>query len=318
MEFKDPGRRRRLVLIVLGVTLALAAGFGAFQLASTGNQSAQVIREAVLVAARDIPARTPITPDDVTIRQVPIDEVLAQSYREVGQVVGRLTSIPIYADQQITPNLFATTTADAEFSILGPDEVVTEDSPVWRAVAVQIPDDRAVGGEIRAGQHVDLIVSVAIEVLAIDPEGNYQVVETATQEGLQSGKATKLTFQDLEVLKSDTDSQLYLLKVDLHQAEQIAHVIQEAPDSFTLVLRPDEDTRAVNALEYGETTDRLVMRYLYPVPRLIDLTQLIDLPLPGGQPTVPTVPSPSPTAGPEDSPGPDQSPGPDASPTPAS
>jgi len=306
MEFKDPVRRRRLILIVFGVVLALAAGFGAFQLASNGNQQAQVIREPVLVAVRDIPARTAITADDVVVRQVPIEDVLTQAYKEPADVIGRLVSIPVYSDQQMTPNLFAATAAGADFSILEPDELVSDDSPYWRAVSVQVPTDRAVGGEVRSGMHIDLVVSVDIQILAVDPEGNYQVIETATQEGLQSGKATKITFSDIKVLKADPDTNMYILKVDLHQAEQLSHIIQEAPDSFTIVMRPDEDTRAVNTLEYGETTDRLVMRYLYPVPRLIDLTQLIDLPLPGGQPTVPTVPStPPPDVEPTESPAPD-------------
>src|SRR3972149_9985340 len=106
MEFKAPGRRRRLLLIAVGGALALAAGYGAFQLASSGNRAAPVIKEPVLVVARDIAARTQIAADDVTTREVPIDEILAQSYREPTDVVGRVTSVPIYADQQITPNLF--------------------------------------------------------------------------------------------------------------------------------------------------------------------------------------------------------------------
>lgn len=309
MEFKDTGRRRRFLLIALGLALALGAGYGAYTIATNGNRpAAQVIKESVLVAAHDIAARTPITADDVTVRLVPIDEVLGQSYREPGQVVGRVTAVPVYADQQMTPNLFATTTADSEFSILQPDEVVSATSPFWRAVAVEVPANRAVAGQIKAGDHVDLFVSVQIDILAIDPEGNYQRVETATEDGLQSGKSTKITFQDLEVLKAEPDEGMYILKVDLHQAEQIYHIVQVAPDSFSLALRPGEDTRVANSAEYGETTDRLVMTYLFPVPQLIDLTTLTGLP----QPSTGPVSSPSPDA----SPGPDESPAASPSPTP--
>ena len=303
MEFKDPGRRRRMLTIVIGAVLALGAGWGAYTIATSGNAaSAQIIREPVLVAARDIPARTTVTIDDVTVRQVPIDELLSQSYRESGQVLGRVTAVPIYTDQQVTPNLFATSTADSDFSILAPDEVVTATSPFWRAVAVSVPPDRAVGGEIKAGDHIDLFVSVEIEVLQLDPEGNYQKVETATEDGLLSGKSTKITYQDLEVLKINEDEGMYILKVDLHQAEEIAHIVQVAPDSFALALRPAEDTRRANPVEYGETTDRLIMTYLFPAPQLIDLSQLLGLPpgaspIPGGVPT-PTA-SPDPNATPE-------------------
>ena len=306
MEFKDTERRRRLLLIVVGVLLAAAAGWGAFMIASGGGGgTAQTITEPVLVAARDIPARQQVTVDDVTIRQVPIDEVLDQSYTEAGLVVGRLTAVPVYADQQMTPNLFATNAADAEFAILGADEEVTLDSPFWRAVAVEIPANRAVGGEITAGQHVDLLVSVDIRVLTQDPEtGEFEEADTATQDGLMSGKSTKITYQDLEVLKADPDENMYILKVSLHQAEEIAHVVQEAPDSFMIVLRPETDTRPVDTSQLGTTTDRLVMTYLFPAPQLIDLSQLLGVPVAPGSGGGTGTPSASPTPAPEESPSP--------------
>src|SRR4051794_4517811 len=320
MEFKDTGRRRRFVLILLGVALALGAGFGAFSLASKGGPAVAVVKKSVLVAARDIPARTPVSNDDLTLRQVPVDEALNQSYETQADVVGRVTSVPIYTDQQITPNLFATSTADADFSILGSDELVTETSPEWRAVAIQIPNERAVAGEVKAGQHVDLMVSVQIDVLKQDAEGKYVSCDEITADQFQCGKATKLTFQDLEVLKASPDDELYVFKVDLHQAEQISHIIQLAPDSFTLVLRPDEDTRDVDTSQYGTTTDRLIMTYLYPASQLIDLSQLLG-PSPYPYPNSPSgsfVPgaggNPTPSGSPSTSPAPGESPVPGESP----
>ena len=308
-QFRYAGQRRRVVLIILGLALALVAGWGAFMLAQSGTGQAPVIEESVLVAARDIPARTPITADDVTVRLVPIDEILPQSYTSATDVIGRVTAINVYADQQITPNLFATSAAGVDYSILGPDEVVTDDSPFWRAVAVSVPDERAVGGTLQNGQHVDLFVSVDHQVVALDEEGNYQVVQVATQEGLTSGKSTKITFQDLQILKADPDLQMYVLKVDLHQAEEIYHIVQVAPDSFSLALRPDEDTRSADTLEYGETTDRIIMTYLYPVPLLVNLEELVGLPI---------EPIPAPTPGPEEppTPGPEEPPTPEPSPAP--
>jgi Flp pilus assembly protein CpaB len=146
MEFKDTGRRRRITLVLIGAVLAAAAGIGAFTLASKGTAQVVVPKKSVLIAARDIPARTTVTNDDVTMRDVPVDDALSQAYDTQTQVVGRVTSIPIYTDQQITPNLFASSSADTDFSILGSDEQVTADSPTWRAVSINIPAERAVGG----------------------------------------------------------------------------------------------------------------------------------------------------------------------------
>ena len=308
-QFRYAGQRRRLILIVLGVALALAAGWGAFMLAQSGAQQAPVATGDVLVAARDIQARWQITADDVTVARVPLTEILEQSYTTPTEVIGRVTAVPVYTDQQMTPNLFATTAADAEFSILGPDEEVTETSPFWRAVSVSVPAERAVGGLLKDDQRVDLFVSVDFRIVALDEEGNFQVVETATQEGLEPGKSTKIVFQDLRVLKADTENGIYTLKVDLHQAEEISHVIQVAPDAFTLVLRPDEDTRTANALEFGETNDAVIMDYLFRVPRLIDLEELLGIPIapvpaPSPEPGEPTPAPGEPTPAPEESPAP--------------
>lgn len=317
MEFKDTGRRRRLLLIGLGAALAIAAGYGAYSLATNGNQAPQVIKESVLVAAHDIPARTTLTADDVTLRDVVSDEVLTQSYHQPTDVIGRVTSVPIYAEQQMTPSLFATASANTNFSILEPGEQVTSTSPLWRAVAIQIPNARAVGGQVEAGQHVDLIVSVDLKVLQQDANGNYVECSTVTASQLQCGTSTKITFQDLDVLQVVPDDTLYVFKVDLRQAEQISHIIQEAPDSFTMVLRPDEDTRPVDTSQYGTTTDRLIMYYLYPVPQLVDLTKLLG-PSPYPGPGASQVPGPTgvPSPTPGGSPAPSASPVPSVQPSP--
>jgi len=317
MEFKDTGRRRRLMLILVGAALALAAGYGAFTIASHGGPAPQVVKKSVLVAARDIPARTTVSQDDLTMRDVPIDEALSQSYNAQTDVVGRVTSVPIYTDQQITPNLFATSSADTDFSILGAGEQITPTSPVWRAVSINIPTERAVGGEVKAGQHVDLIVSVDIKVLNQDANGNYVECGTVTASQFQCGKSTKITFQDIEVLKALPDDNMYVFKVDLNQAEQISHVIQEAPDAFTMVLRPDEDTRPIDESQYGTTTDRLIMTYLFPAPQILDLSQLLGpsfgpvpngSPIPGGGGTPTGSPLPSGEPTPSGSPAPSAAP----------
>lgn len=308
MEFQDTGRRRRLILMAVGVALALVAGWTAYSLGTSGTAAPDVVTQTVLVAARNVPARTALTADDVTTRQVSVDEILGQAYTEPSEVIGRISAVPIYGNQQLTPNLFATAAAGSDFSILQPDEVVTIDSPYWRAVAVEVPRSRAVGGEIKDGQHVDLFVSVTIDVFAVDTEGNYQQVQSATGDGLRSGQSTKITFQDVEVLKADPESNLYILKVSLAQAEQIAHIVQVAPDAFSLVLRPEEDTRVADDVDYGTTTDSLVMAYYFRVPQLVDLVELLTR---NGQSA---SPAPSPSAPPAASP----TPAPSASPAPSS
>ena len=324
MEFKDTGRRRRVMLVMVGAVLAAAAGIGAFTLASHGTPAEQAPTVSVLVATHDVAARATLSNDDVAVRQVAEDAALPEAYTDPALVVGRVSSVPILPGQQITPNLFATNDANSDFSILDPGETVTDTSPYWRAVAVEIPPERAVGGEIKAGDHVDLFVSLEIDIVTQDADGNYIKADTANAQGFQNGESTKLTFQDLEVLKSTPDDNMYVLKVDLHQAEQIAHVVQLAPDSFALALRPGDDTRSADTSQYGTTTDRLIMTYLFPAPRLVDLSQLQgpavspipagSSPIPGGTPSGGS-PAPSGAPAPSSSPG-AESPAPSSSPAP--
>ncbi|CAN5786552.1 hypothetical protein BH24CHL8_BH24CHL8_08770 [soil metagenome] len=104
-------------------------------------------------------------------------------------MIGRLSGVTIDADQVISPNLLATGAPGAAFSILSPTEVITADSPAWRAASVLVPKDRAVGGLIEIGQRVDLFVTVDYTVNSIDEEG--ELVEMPTEEGMLSGKSSR-------------------------------------------------------------------------------------------------------------------------------
>lgn len=318
----DSGRRRRLFMMILGIVLALAAGWATFMLGSQREPAAaEVEKQPVLVAAQEIPARTTVTADHFVVRELPVEGVLSSAYADANQVVGRVNSVPIYTEQQITPNLFATTAADVPFEIMPADEVITDASPLWRAVSLRIPNERAVGGEVKAGQRVDVIVSVEFaggasvpvvdettgRVIFEETDGAVAIVHPETGEiiGVTDGVSTKLTVQDVEVLKADPENELYVLKVDMHEAEQIAHVTQVGPDAVSLALRPGQDTRRVSTDDYGETTDRIIMRYLYRVPQLTDLEELLGFPIepvPGDDSPgsgAPPQPGESPTPEPE-------------------
>src|SRR5215210_8036308 len=138
LKFKDPAIRRRRLLILLGIAMAIAAGAIAYSLSrgAAAPAAAQVPKRAVLVAAANIPARTIVQADQLTVRQVPDDPSLALAYTEATDVVGKVTAAQIMAGQAIYPTYVVGTSEGAAFSILSPEEVVTEDSPYWRAVSV--------------------------------------------------------------------------------------------------------------------------------------------------------------------------------------
>ena len=256
LEFRDHGRRGKWIIVV-GVILALVAGGGGFYLLPQAQQQAAtqgLPSVAVVVAAREIPARKPIEVGDVALRNVPQDVTNASAFATVEEVVGRISAVTIPTGQLVTKNLLASVTAGGQFSILGPDASIAPDSPNLRAISLNVPDDRAVGGLIEAGQTVDVFITVTVNVPA----------EVADAGQLYTDKSTKLTYQDVPVLaKSGT---FYIVRVDETMAEEISHLQASGTATFSLALRPPEDTRTIDTAGLGETTNRIIDQYDLPIP----------------------------------------------------
>jgi Flp pilus assembly protein CpaB len=257
IEYEDNGRRRKIVMI-LGVVLALAAGASAFFLINQAQQQASLAGRAtvsIVVAERAIPARKPIEADDVALRDVPVDDTNAQGVvTSPDQVIGRVSSVTILQGQLVTTNLLASTTTGGQFSILGPTETVTPESEAWRAVSLTVSDDRAVGGLIEPNQTVDVFVSATVNVpQAMLDTGRYY-----------TDKSTKIVYQNMVVLaKAGTQ---YVVRAPLAVAEEIAHLQASGTAQFSMALRPEEDVRSVDVTDLGATTNELIERYGLPVP----------------------------------------------------
>ncbi|HEY8169249.1 MAG TPA: SAF domain-containing protein [Candidatus Limnocylindrales bacterium] len=277
MEYHDDSKRRK-VLIVLGVVLALVAGGAAFYLVnqaqSAGN--AAVVTRQVVVAARDLPLRTVISAADVAVRSVPDDPSVTTAYTTPDEVIGRITGAPVLFQQALTPNLLASTAVGSGFSILGPEETISPDAPQWRAVAVYVPDERAVAGQIEVGQRVDVLVTTQVNVVPAPEGASTQAgggqgasgtgAATPPDAPIYADKATKVTYQFIPIL-AKTD-QLYIIKVDLNQAEEINHLAASGNATFSMVLRPEGDDRTVDLTEYGETTNQIIEKYGLPIPEV--------------------------------------------------
>jgi Flp pilus assembly protein CpaB len=164
IEFKYGQRKRRIVMVV-GVVLAVVAFGGVLLTASAPPATAVVPTKQVLVAVADIKPRTVLAEGMFTVRTIADDPSLAQAYSDSTSLVGRTSAVQIYMQQPITPNLIANSAAGSAFSILEPGEVITATTPDWRAVSVMVPAERAVGGQLVAGQRVDLIATVLANVM---------------------------------------------------------------------------------------------------------------------------------------------------------
>jgi Flp pilus assembly protein CpaB len=287
MEYRDTSKRGRWIVLI-GVVLALAAGGAAFYLVSQAQQQAgqgTLQKVAVVVAARPIAARKPVEPDDVTLRDIPLDSTnsAAIAITRPDQVIGRLLALSVFQDQMLTQNMLASTTTGGQFSILEPGETVGPDSEAWRAVSLTVPDDRAVGGLLAPGMTVDVFLSTQVNVPTdLTAEGKYY-----------TDKATKITYQNVVILAKTGTS--YVVRSTLAQAEEITHLLAAGNAQFSMVMRPEADIRFVDASKLGETTNAIIQRYGLPVPQAFPPGKgPIPTAAPTAAPSLPATPSASP------------------------
>ena len=269
LEYHDDSRRGRFV-ILLGVVLAIIAGGVAFY---TLNQAQQQAGQSglktvpVVVAVNTIPARQAIKAEDVTVREVPLDPSNANgTATDTKLIVGRITAVTILAGQLVTTNMLASSEGGAEFSILGPDETVSPDSPAWRAVAITVKDDMAVGGILTVGQTVDVFFTITVTIPSASPAASGAPAPVASTLYM-TDPSTKITYQNIVILaRKDTS---YIIRMPVAEAEEIEHLQATGVAVFGLALRPIQDGRQVDATKLGETTTRIIEKYGLPVPLVI-------------------------------------------------
>ena len=279
VEYKDTNRRGKFI-VVFGVILALLSGGAAFYLISAAQQNAgqaPLQKVAVVVAARDIPARKPIEPDDLVVREVPIDATNEKGISaKVEDFTGKVLAVTVFQGQIVTTNLIASNAGATGFSILEPNETVGPDSEAWRAVSLTISDDRAVGGLLAAGQLVDIFVTAQVNVpQELQTEGIYY-----------TDRSTKITYQNVLILARA--GSFYIIKAPLVVAEEISHLQASGNATFSAALRPEQDVRIVDVSRLGSTTNLIITKYGLPIPE--------TYPVGGGVPaTLPPIESASPS-----------------------
>jgi Flp pilus assembly protein CpaB len=294
----DNHKRRSRMLMGLGLVLAIVAGGGAYYAVTVARQSgaAAPSRVAVVVAVETIRAREPIEADQVAIQDVALDDVNRIGVAsDVNEVVGRVPAVAILKGQLVTTNMLAGTTA-AGYSILAPEETIGPDSEHWRAIAMTVSDDLALGGTVQAGQTVDIFVTAVVAPPAeLTEDGQYYTDRT-----------TKVVYQNALILARE--GAFYIIRASLAVAEEIAHLQASGTATFSFALRPDVDTRLADATELGQTLNRIVERYGLPLAEPLE-----GAPSGSGRPAPSPSPDPSPDPSSTDDPDAEASEAPDAS-----
>ena len=259
---QDGSRRRARLILIVGVALALVAGVGTFVYASgaKSDQPVAVPTVAVLVAAREIPAKTTLTSADVKLQEFNLDAKPAAAMTKADDALGKITIQSISVGEPILPTKFADPKNPSfvvmPASFIGPDGAPVANSPNFRAMSITVPDANAVSGSVLVGDLVDLMYTTQF-----DPQSKLQR-PTALQ---TLDFSAKIILERVPILARLAS--VYTIRVDALTAERIAYV-QAAGGQLAFLLRAPKDERASGST--GATFGDVYTNFRLKIPEKIN------------------------------------------------
>lgn len=229
------GGRSNKVLIFLGLFLGLvSAVLVVVYLNSVGGESSGgasgAVVTPVVVAGHDIPAGTRITEEMVKIKKITSDAVLAEVYRDKGDVVGQVTRVPLVAGEQVIPTK-VTATGAAIIDVENPPlaYVIPEGK---RAVSIKVDSVIGASGLIRPGDFVDVILTLELESQADEEEG--------TSGSQTRDQIARTILQNVQVLSIDQDVALTAVGEGAEGGPPVGEGSEANPEatSVTLAVSP--------------------------------------------------------------------------------
>ncbi len=259
---QDGSRRRARLILIVGVALALVAGVGTFVYASgaKSDQPVAVPTVAVLVAAREIPAKTTLTTADVKLQEFNLDAKPAAAMSDASEALGKITVQSISVGEPILPSKFTDPKLPGfvvmPASFIGADGAPVANSPNFRAMSITVPDQNAVGGTILAGDIVDLVFT-----LQFDPQTKLR--QPTPQQ--VTDFAAKIILERLPILARLSTT--YTIRVDALTAERIAY-LQSSGGQIAFLLRAPKDERASGST--GATFGDIYTNFRIKIPEKIN------------------------------------------------
>lgn len=208
-------------LLILALILSVGVAGLVYNYLQTATQS-KMAGEQVVVAVKDIPGRMKITADMVKLVTIPGDMIQQGSMKELQQVIGVMTRVPVSAGDQITDRRLA-----VDGKVPGFVGSIPRDK---RALTISVTDITGVSGFIKAGDYIDLFItfdkSVTGEHVSQLALENALVLAANKNDNMEAAKDKK----DADKMATVT------LAVSPHEALMLALAAEKA--KIHLALRP--------------------------------------------------------------------------------
>jgi pilus assembly protein CpaB len=242
------------------VLIAILAGAGTYVVSSQSKAEAPppVATTDVLVATRDLPSRSAITPADVKVQKYPVELAPPSALTKADEALGKIVQQPLSAGEPILPGKFAPAGV-VSFTVFPPNAQpapgvpIPAGTPDYRVMTITVADSNAVGGAVQVGDIVDVLYT-----FTFDPSKYFTGSVDANR---LADIATKITLQNLSILARA--GAVYTIRTDAQTAEQIAYMTA-AGGTTTFLLRAAQDQRQVST--QGGTFAPVYKRFAFPIP----------------------------------------------------
>ncbi len=176
------GRRGGMLLVLLGIVLAGAAGIGVYRVAQDARQY-RPPTTLVVVALQEIPGNSVITPPILGTKEMLVSSVPPGAVTQTGEAIGKMTTENVHLGEVLLKEQLADTSGQSGFAYeLKPGEV-----------AISMPAaDIIQTGAVRIGDHVDMLIT-------LEP-GQQQSGPSSVPAGVVLPATSQTALQDLRVL----------------------------------------------------------------------------------------------------------------------
>jgi pilus assembly protein CpaB len=259
---EDRSRRRARLVLIAGVLLAAIAGVFTFFYAQTTKSEAPapIPTTAVIVAAREIPPKTQITTADLKLVRMNSDAVPPAAVSDPNQVVGKITITAISVGEPILPSKLAGANG-AAFVVIPPDALgangaIQPNTPQYRAMSVTVSDALAAGGNIMAGDTVDLLYT-----MNFDPA---KFITNPSPTRNATDVSARIVLERVPILARNLT--VYVIRTDAATAERIGWMVASG-GQLQMILRAPKDDRATGTA--GQSFDTVTQEFKFHIPTKI-------------------------------------------------
>jgi pilus assembly protein CpaB len=229
--------RNSAIALIIGILFGVLAFFLLYQNASEVEKKATPVE--ILVASDYIPANVFLKSNMVEKKNIPESFVSPSAIRDLREVDGLMTLVPISAGEQILSNKFGA----------GEETLALSLNPGFRAYTLEVNETSGVGDLIRPGNHVDILTKLDSDKQEVTSFVFQNLQVLAVGQKLSWNQHSK---KDKESMTDDSNSEYgtVTLAVTPDQAETLMY-LDGRP--IRLILRGPNDDEIVPVTTQSES-----------------------------------------------------------------